>query len=743
MANKRLNATIVIGGTISGALKSAMGSAADGLKKIGGEITAVNKRQVLLGKSIQTFARMGKDVSGLRSEYAKTVATIDRMRVAQERLNRAQERYKSLRAAADGFSGAAVKTGAAAAVIGVAAYAGIHKAIDRENAVNVIRNSGVSKQEADSMIGAAARSKQFGVSVTKATETVSELRTALGDAHHAIEALPSTLKAISGLQLYNRGHKAQIGEDAAYSLAKIAEERGGASSPEALREKQNWAFKALTGSNGVVTADDQLTAIRRGKSAVAAMSDRAFFGDTFLMQAMGANGYGTASSTLVNAWIGGHQGNTQFEHMRELGLLREFGPGGKRLFGRDKNGNVNKVSPDALIDNQLFLKDPQAWVDKHLIPLAKAQGVDMSDPAQIAKFANSIASNTNAASIVAQRMRFSHNIAKDRHNVDIANGVEASDKANQNSTAGKVDNARARMEDAQARMGTVLLPMFASAMEKGANALERLNGFMERNPVMAKGVIVGLAGVAGSLAVIAPVLATVGASLSAYAGYALLMGKLSAATGRNVGVFRAMSATVRGAGSAVGFVFRMTKMLGGRAVVGGIRLLAGAMGIARTAILVMGRAMMANPVLAIAGLIAGAALLIWENWDTLGPKFKRLWSGIKDEFQNVLDWFKTKFQWVGDAWSKTKEFLGVGADEKAQPQLPPPGSPAARMPTLPEPKSAAAGKGAAPVADNRQYHVTIHQQPGQSSKDVANDVTKKLGAPASARVGSGLYDTGF
>ncbi|WP_175946583.1 hypothetical protein [Burkholderia pyrrocinia] len=742
MSNRRLSATIVVGGTISSSLKAAMGSTQSGLQRIGSEITAVNKRQVLLGKSIQTFGRMGKDVSGLRSEYAKTVATIDRMRAAQERLNKAQERYKSLRAAADGFGGAAMKAGVAAAAIGVAGYAGIHKAIDRENAVNVIRNSGVSKQEADSMIGAAARSKQFGVSVTRATETVSELRTALGDAHHAIEALPSTMKAISGLQLYNRGHKTQIGEDAAYSLAKIAEERGGASSPEALREKQNWAFKALTGSNGVVTADDQLTAIRRGKSAVAAMSDRAFFGDTFLMQAMGANGYGTASSTLVNAWIGGHQTHGAFDEMMKLGLLQKS-IGGKRQIEFDKTGKVKKVSSSALIDNELFLKDPQAWVDKYLIPLAQKRGVDVNDPAQIAKFANSIASNTNAANIISQRIRFSHNIAKDRHNVDIANGVDASDKANQASTAGKVDNARARMEDAQARMGTVLLPMFASAMEKGANALERLNGFMERNPVMAKGIIVGLAGVAGSLAVVAPIALTVGHALSSYAGYRLVMEKLGAATGRSVGMFNAMRSVVRGAGAAIGFTFRIARMLGGRAIVGGIRLLAGAMGIARTAILVMGRAMMANPVLAIVGLIAGAALLIWQNWDTLGPKFKKLWGGIKDEFQSVLDWFKTKFQWVGDAWAKTKEFLGVGQDEKAQPQLPPPGSPAARMPSLPEPKSAAAGKGAAPVADNRQYHVTIHQQPGQSSKDVANDVTKKLGAPASSRLGSGLYDVGL
>jgi hypothetical protein len=32
--------------------------------------------------------------------------------------------------------------------------------------------------------------------------------------------------------------------------------------------------------------------------------------------------------------------------------------------------------------------------------------------------------------------------------------------------------------------------------------------------------------------------------------------------------------------------------------------------------------MMANPILAIVGLIAMGAIYIWQNWETLGPKFK-------------------------------------------------------------------------------------------------------------------------
>ncbi|KVE33908.1 hypothetical protein [Burkholderia sp. TSV86] len=552
-SNKRLSATITIGGAVSGTLRGAFGEINKSLGRVGQSVTDLTKRQKLLGRAIQQFGRTGRDVDSLRGSYAKLTVELDRARRAQERLTKAQA-FKSKAGEIGGkLTGVAHRAAAGGLVMGGVLYTGIHAAIERENAVNVIRNSGVSKEEADSMVKAAQDSKQFGVSVTKATETVSELRTALGDAHHAIEALPTTLKAISGLQLYNRGHKNQIGEDAAYSLAKIAEERGGASSPEALREKQNWAFKALTGSNGVVSADEQLTAIRRGKSAVAAMSDRAFFGDTFLMQAMGANQYGTASSTLVNAWIGGHQTHGAFDEMAKLGLLDT--KNGNVQF--DKTGKIKKVSSNALIDNELFLKDPQAWVDKHLIPIAKSRGVDIDDPAQIAKFANSIASNTNAANIVTQRMRFSHNIAKDRHNVDIAHGIDESEAANRASTQGKIDNARARLNDAQVRMGNVLLPTFATAMERAASALESVNKFAEENPRLFKAVTVGLAGTAAALVVVAPVLLAANGILQTIA-----LVRLATATAQVNSMVSAMNGVQGAAASAGGGLLGFIGKLG-------------------------------------------------------------------------------------------------------------------------------------------------------------------------------------
>ncbi|MEF3058709.1 hypothetical protein V4C85_02310 [Ralstonia solanacearum] len=511
-STKRLNATITLGGTVTGALKAALTGTTKSLEAMGQTIRNLDKQQKLLGRTIQEFGRAGKSVDGMRARYASLAEQLDRTRKAQERLATAQARSTKAVAFVKG-AGTAVAVGAGAA--GLAARPLLKSAIERENSEIAIRNSGVSKEEADAMIDAAKNSRQFGVSLTEAAKTVGELRTALGDAHHAIEALPTALKAISGLQLYDRLHHTDLASgSSAQNLAKIADELGGAQSVEALAAKQNWAFRAITGSNGVITPDRLLTSVRAGKGAVRAMNDEAFFGDTFLQNSMGADRYGTSSSTLVNAWIGGHQTHSAFDHMMQQGLLNRSG------VKFDKTGKVKTISPDALVDAQTFLKDPQKWVDQHLVPLAKKQGVDVNDPEAVMKFVSAIASNPNAASMLMNRILSRDAIWRDRRNVVQANGIDASDQANKNSSAGKQQNARARLDDAEERMGRALLPALNRGLEMAATALESLNKFAEQSPRAFQACTWGIVGLTGAVAS----LATAGLAKTAVTGLAGALG---------------------------------------------------------------------------------------------------------------------------------------------------------------------------------------------------------------------------
>lgn len=68
-------------------------------------------------------------------------------------------------------------------------------------------------------------------------------------------------------------------------------------------------------------------------------------------------------------------------------------------------------------------------------------------------------------------------------------------------------------------------------------------------------------------------------------------------------------------------------------------------------ILWVGRLMMANPILAVIGLIAMGAILIWQNWDTLGPKFKAMWDAVCAVTNAAWDWISQK---VATAWEAIK-----------------------------------------------------------------------------------------
>lgn len=70
MANKRLNATITIGGAITGALKSAIGQTRTGLDSIGKSITDLTKRQKELNRTIADQEKLGPAGSALRVQYA-------------------------------------------------------------------------------------------------------------------------------------------------------------------------------------------------------------------------------------------------------------------------------------------------------------------------------------------------------------------------------------------------------------------------------------------------------------------------------------------------------------------------------------------------------------------------------------------------------------------------------------------------------------------------------------------------
>jgi TP901 family phage tail tape measure protein len=201
--------------------------------------------------------------------------------------------------------------------------------------------------------------------------------------------------------------------------------------------------------------------------------------------------------------------------------------------------------------------------------------------------------------------------------------------------------------------------------------------------------------------------------------------------------------TLRLATLVTGFAFTFIRG-GALSLIGAAIRLAPAIGYVATAVMWLGRALLMNPIGLAVTAIAGAAYLIYKNWDPIKAWFATLWSDITATFQTALAWITQKIDWVGQKWQATKAFFGVGAKATLGAALPADqGGTAAGAPTLPSvPPMAMRGAGAAaPVTDNRQFNFNVAQQPGQSTKELADEIERRMRAQQGVRSRSIMYDT--
>lgn len=176
MSNKRLNATITIGGAITGGLKSALGFTRDKLADIGSTIRKLEREQRMLGSSIQTFGRMGRDVDGLRARYAAVTAEIERTRRAQARLASA---HSGMAAGRERMASAGVVIGAATAVAATAGYPIVQAAQFEKSMLGVAKQVDGARDSSGKLTAVyydmARQIQQMGREMPIATNEIAEM----------------------------------------------------------------------------------------------------------------------------------------------------------------------------------------------------------------------------------------------------------------------------------------------------------------------------------------------------------------------------------------------------------------------------------------------------------------------------------------------------------------------------------------------------------------------------------------
>lgn len=204
-------------------------------------------------------------------------------------------------------------------------------------------------------------------------------------------------------------------------------------------------------------------------------------------------------------------------------------------------------------------------------------------------------------------------------NTKFKGGIEAQSKSIIGQFSTLKDNANALM----VKIGNTLVPMVNRLFKAITPVIDKIANWIDKNPEL--------------VATITKVAAGAAALALAASGVSFIFG----------GVLKVVSVLSTGFGiffRVLGFVSSAMSFLG-------------------TVVRIVSAIMMANPIILIITLIAGAAMLIYKYWEPIKNFFINLWEGTKRVFKQAWDWiinlpFMKPIKMIIENWDKIKAFFG-------------------------------------------------------------------------------------
>jgi len=604
MANsKTLKASVIIGGAISGGLRAALGTTQSGLRHIGEAIANVDRRSRLLASSIDTFARMGRNVDALRAEYAALAREADRLRSAQQRLAIAQARVDASIARRREIGGelrnAVGLMGAAAA----GTFFPIRSAVDFETAMLGVAKQVEGARDASGNLTAVYFDMQRQIQalardIPLATTELADMVTAgarMGVARDELIDFTRTAAMMADAFELPAG---QLADD----MGKIA---GLFRIPIPRIGELADAINYLD-DNAIATGGGIIDVLRRigGMAQTARMSakDSAALASTWLTMGSSAEVAGTASNALLRILGAATAQSRKVQAgFSAIGMTaREV----QESMARDATGTILRVL-DAL--NRLDH-------EQRLVATTRIFGAEYGD--DIAKLASGV--------------------DEYRRQLALANGEAARGsmsrefQARLKTTAAQWQITKNRLQEVSVTIGSALLPAVNDLMRTVAPAVENVAEWGKQHPVLIRGIV------GATLALTGLRVATLGAR------YAWELFKAP--------VLQGMVLLER---------FRTGRAMAQLGQLGSVAARTGA--VMRGAFLGVGLA--TAPVLAVVGALAVGALVVRKYWQplgawfggffdglrsTVGPAFaelgaalaplKPIWDGVASAVSNVWDW---------------------------------------------------------------------------------------------------------
>ncbi|WP_035557115.1 hypothetical protein [Burkholderia sp. 9120] len=601
-------------------------------------------RERLAGAGIDT-RNLSQHERELRTNIAATTATmnaqmgkLDAISERERKLATARKSMKSIQGVAAGMA----VGGYAARSTGMDMLGGMHESLDEAKKVQNERGRitalGLGDHATKDAEAYVRKMDATGTSLAEKMTLMRDSMSIFADEHHAQMAMPTLTKMKFANEAMFGGEQGHENEEKFMNMLKVIELRGGTKNEATFKSEANMVQKVLSATGGRVGGDEWRNFIQTGKTAAKQMRQDAFFYQMEpLIQEMGGHAAGTGVSAAYSNLMQGKTTVRAAKRMVDLGLVD------KKSVEYTTTGTVKRIKPNALIGHELYNQSPFEWMEKVLLPKLAAKGI--TDKEKVLSEFATIMTNGNGANLFSTMYLQRDQIHKSERLNKGAYGIDDLDKLGREQTEGKELAALSKLKDLKEEMGEKIIPIYNAALDKTSSAVDKINGFMKEHQTASRVILVTLAALAALLVVAGTLTIVLAGILGPMAVLKFSMTTLGMKGGMLRAVFGGLSSLLRGG------------------VVGSLR-------IAGQALMLLGRLAMANPLIAVISLIALGTFLIWKNWDTLGPKFAKMWAGIKAGAGKAWDWVSSKWgasvDWVKEKGSAIGDGISAGWDRAKQ-----------------------------------------------------------------------------
>lgn len=347
--------------------------------------------------------------------------------------------------------------------------------------------TGMTPEEVKRAVDAAVNMRVPLMSATENLKAIGELRMVFGSTEEAIHHAAAVQRAAAALKAVNPEGNA---DEQAYDIARSLELKGVSMDPEHFNRLNNQMVKAINASRGKITAEDYLSFMRiAGTGTTRTLSDDFFTRVApTLIQEMKGNTAGRALTTLRRQLVGGHMQLQSAGEWMRLGLLQrdhvEF----------DKIGHIKRIHPGAIVNSDLFERDPYAWVQRYLAPALKKKGVNTDE--KIATELATLFSDRYAENMATILLTQKQRIEKDWGLIDQAAGTDVLEKLRASDPKAALADLAAGIDSLLAALGSPLAGGAIAVMNKIADGARWLSEEYRKLPAYA-GVPTSVAAVAG------------------------------------------------------------------------------------------------------------------------------------------------------------------------------------------------------------------------------------------------------